>query len=154
MGAARFFSEPPLQLSCTALTTFGARLLCEVAEKPDAGLTPVTRSSSRARVQATQMSFGIVNLFEIRVVRDSLDALRGWNDLVVTRHNGDGAKLQALSQMHRGDREPAGCDFDFVAEFDRLNSSSFDGVSCPSKLARRADKHTNFVRLNPMFNLA
>ena len=74
--------------------------------------------------------------------------MRSWEGLSRLRHDRDGTKLQALREMHRADRELAGRDVDLVAEFDRLNTALFDGVSRAAKLAGRADEDPDFLRLN------
>ena len=54
-----------------------------------------------------QVPLRVVDLFEIRVVRDRFDPLLQRNDLIVTGHHHDGTEFQALGEMHRADRSPA-----------------------------------------------
>ena len=51
-----------------------------------------------------KVSFRIVNLFEIGVICDRLDPLLKRNDLVITGHNSDSAKLKTFGKVHRADR--------------------------------------------------
>jgi hypothetical protein len=73
-----------------------------------------------------QVPFAIIDLFEIRIVRDILDALLRGNNLIVARHYRDGTKLKPFSQMHGPYRELARRDLDFVAEFDCRETGSFN----------------------------
>jgi hypothetical protein len=51
-----------------------------------------------------QMALALVNLFEIGVVGDTLDALLRWDYLVITRH-GTRARDQASIRIPRGSAE-------------------------------------------------
>jgi hypothetical protein len=101
-----------------------------------------------------QMALAVVDLFEVSIVGDILDALLQWDDLVVARDHRDRAKLQPLRQMHGSDRELARRDLDLVADFDRRNTGLFDGVPRPAKLAGRADEDADLVRLHSLFDPA
>jgi hypothetical protein len=101
-----------------------------------------------------QVPFAVINIFEIGIVRDILDALLRGNDLVVARHDGDGTEFQPLREMHRSDRDLALCDLNPVAEFDGWKTGLFDDVPRPAKLAGRADEHADLVRLHSLFDPA
>jgi hypothetical protein len=81
-----------------------------------------------------QMALTVVNLFEIGIIGDILDALLRGNDLVVARHYRDGTKLQTLSEMHRSDRDLAGRDFDPVTKLDSRNTGPFDSSPAATRL--------------------
>jgi len=56
-----------------------------------------------------QVAFGVIDLLQVGVVTDRLDALLQRDDLVVAGHHHHGAELQALREMHAADRHvPAG----------------------------------------------
>jgi hypothetical protein len=82
-----------------------------------------------------QGPLAVIDLFEIGVVGDILDPLLRRDHLVIAPHDCDGTKFETLREMHRADRDLAGCDLDLVAEFDRLNTGLFDSTSRSAKLA-------------------
>jgi hypothetical protein len=47
-----------------------------------------------------QVTLGIIDLLQIGIVADRLDALLQWNDLVVAGHHSDGPKFEPLRQVH------------------------------------------------------
>jgi hypothetical protein len=63
-------------------------------------------SGARAR-DVQQVAFGVVRLFEVRLLGDVLDAVLGRNHLVIAGHHSHGAKRQPLGQVHRSERDPA-----------------------------------------------
>ena len=92
----------------------------------DAGATPVTsRWSLRPRAgDVEQMALGVIDLLQIGVVADRLDALLQRNDLIVAGHDHHGAKLQPLGQMHGADRDMTAGGFDlFVENLERHSGS-------------------------------
>jgi hypothetical protein len=50
-----------------------------------------------------QVTLGVIDLLQISVVADCLDALLQRNYLVVASHHGDGPKFQPLRQVHGAD---------------------------------------------------
>src|ERR1700730_9993298 len=72
-------------------------------------------TSTRAR-HVEQVALAAIDLFEIGIVRDILDALLRWDYLVVARHYRDRAKLKPFCQMHGSDRDLTGRELDLVAE--------------------------------------
>ena len=101
-----------------------------------------------------QVPLAVVDFFQVGILSDILDALLRRDHFVIARHDRDSTKFQTLRQMHSADRKLAGRDLDLVAEFDRLDTGSFDGVSCSAKLAGRADEYTYLVRLNSVLDPA
>jgi hypothetical protein len=63
-----------------------------------------------------EVAFAVIDLFEIRIVRDILDALLRGNYPIVARHYRNDTEFQPLCEMHRADRELAQCDLDPVTE--------------------------------------
>ena len=66
-----------------------------------------------------QVALAVVDLFEVGIIGDILDALLGGDYLIVAGHDGDGAEFQPLCEMHGPDGELARCDLDPFAKFDR-----------------------------------
>ena len=99
-----------------------------------------------------QVPFGVVDVFEIGLVGDGLDALLQRDHFVVAGHDRDRAEFQSLGEMHRADRDPARRDLDPVGEFERLDTGFFDRVPYAAKLAGRADKYADLMRLNALSN--
>ena len=66
-----------------------------------------------------QVPLAILDLFQISIVREILDALLRGNYLIVARHYRDGTEFQPLCEMHGPDGELARCDLDPFAKFDR-----------------------------------
>ena len=85
-----------------------------------------------------QVPLRVVDLFQIGVVSNGLDARLQWNDLVVTGHHRDRPELQALGQMHAADRHltVAGLDA-FVQNFER-HPGSGDRRACALQFRFRA----------------
>jgi len=50
-----------------------------------------------------QVAFGVIDLLEIRVVADSLNAFLQGDDFVITRHHGDGSEFQTFREVHGAD---------------------------------------------------
>ena len=72
------------------------------------GSTDVTNSRSRAHARAgdvEEMALSVVDLAQVGVVANGLDPLLQRDDLVVARHDDNGAKLQTLRHMHCADRD-------------------------------------------------
>ena len=63
-----------------------------------------------------QVPLGVVDLLQVGVVADGLDALLQRNDLVVAGHHDDGAELQPLGQVHRADRDVPARRLDVLVE--------------------------------------
>src|SRR5271166_1593892 len=59
---------------------------------------------TRARTgDIEQVALGVVDLLQIRIVADRLDALLQGHDLVIAGHDGDSTEFQSLRQMHGAD---------------------------------------------------
>lgn len=61
----------------------------------------ISRTSVR---DIKQTPLRVVDLFEISVVRDRLDAILQRNDFVIASHHDKRTKLQAFGKMHSADR--------------------------------------------------
>ena len=69
--------------------------------------SPARHQQMIARTSAgdvKQVPFRVVDLFQIRVVGDGFDPFLQGNDLIVTGHYRDSAKLQPFREMHGADR--------------------------------------------------
>ena len=87
-----------------------------ISRNSDAGSTPVTGSWSPAQVQGNvkQMPFSVVNLFQIRIVRDRFDSLLLRNYLIVASHHYHGSEFQdgpisvyaTFHSWHNDQRDP------------------------------------------------
>jgi len=66
---------------------------------------PATRVSTIWKVlfRSWQDCTGITQTTQISVAGDCLDALLQWQHFVIARQDRDGAKFEALRQMHRAD---------------------------------------------------
>jgi hypothetical protein len=69
-----------------------------------------------------EVAFAVIDLFEIRIVRDVLNALLRGNDIVIARHYCDDTKLKPFRQVHCADRELARSDLNLLTEFDGRNT--------------------------------
>lgn len=83
------------------------------------------------------MALGVVNLFEIRLVADGLDAFLKWDDVVVAGHDDDGAKFESLGQMHRADRDAAGRRLEVVVQDDGHEAGFLYCLSRSADLSQR-----------------
>lgn len=73
-----------------------------------------------------QVTFPVVNLFQIRVVGHRFDLFLQGGNLIVARHHDDRAEFQALGQVHRADRDIAAGRFNVLVKHLELESSIFD----------------------------
>jgi hypothetical protein len=79
----------------------------EFRYRVDAGNQQMIPGAGTGNVK--QMAFGIINLLQIGIVADRLDALLQGNYFVVAGHHDDGPKLQTFGEVHSADRNvPAG----------------------------------------------
>ena len=96
-----------------------------------------------------QMALGVVDLLQVGVVSDGLDACLAWDNLIVASHDDDRSELQALGIVHRTDGDGAVFDLHLVAELNRSGSSNFQRSPCPLEFGLGADKDTDLVWLAP-----
>src|ERR1035438_9680732 len=92
-----------------------------------------------------QLAFCVVNLFEIRVVRNRFDPLLQRNHLVVTRHYDDGAELQALGQMHGADRSSASRGLNVFVKYLVGELRILDRRTGSPQFGSRSNKDADFV---------
>ena len=89
-----------------------------------------------------EIALGVVDLFNVSIVRDRLDAVLQWDHLVVAGHHNRCAELQPFCQVHGADTGlPVGCLHMLVQNVER-NTSSGNGSNRPRYLGIRANEDT------------
>ena len=84
-----------------------SKVVQELRRRFDAGHEKIVSGAGAGDVE--EMPFGVIDVFQVRVIGDRLDPLLKWNDLIVAGHDSDGAKLQPLRQVHGAHRNaPSG----------------------------------------------
>jgi hypothetical protein len=80
-------------------------VLREVVQKFGSGLDTRNQQMipSAGAGDVEQVTLGIIDLLQVRIVADRLDALLQWYDLVVAGHHRDGPKFKPLRQVHGAD---------------------------------------------------
>ena len=98
-----------------------------------------------------QVSFGVVDLFEIGIVGGGLDPLLERNDFVVAGHHDYRAELQAFGEMHCRDRYVTFHRLQiFIKDF--VGKAGFlHRVTSAVQLRVRPDEDTDLVRHNSFF---
>jgi hypothetical protein len=96
-----------------------------------------------------QVAFGVVDLLDIGIVGNGLDALLQRQDLRVAGHHGHGPKLQPFGEMHGADRDAAGSHFDVFGQFHCRGTGRLDRRAGAFQLLVRADEHADFFRPAP-----
>lgn len=71
-----------------------------------------------------KLSLGVVDIFEVRIVGDGLDARLLRQDFIVARHDGDGAQVEALREVHGADRHCAFLSSSCPSSFCALRSAA------------------------------
>ena len=69
-----------------------------------------------------QVPFGVVDLFQIRIISGGFNSRLLWDDLIITGHDGDRAELQTLCQVHCANRDTLDSRLDIVVEHFELQS--------------------------------
>jgi hypothetical protein len=96
-----------------------------------------------------EVTFGFVDLLEVRIVTDALHALLKWDDLVVAGHHDHGPEFETLGQVHGADRDVASGGFDvFVEDAEGETRTAHCGLS-PSQLRGGTDEDAELVRQDP-----
>ncbi len=81
-----------------------------------------------------QVTLGVVDLFNVGIVSDRLDAFLQWDHLVVAGHHNHCAELQPFCQVHGADTGlPIGC-LNMLVQHAERNASSGDGSHRPQYL--------------------
>lgn len=70
------------------------QIVQKLGRRSDARYQQMISCTRTCNVQ--QLSLSVVNVFQIRIIRDRFDPLLQWNYLVVTSHHRDGSKFQAF----------------------------------------------------------
>ncbi len=65
------------------------------------------------------MALGVIDLLQVGIVGNRLDALLKRQHLVVARHHRDRSELQPLRKVHRADGQVAARRVNLVGQFDR-----------------------------------
>ena len=99
-----------------------------------------------------QVTLGIVDLFQIRIVADRLDPLLGGNHLVVAGHDGNRSELEALGQVHGADRNPSAYRVNMLIQHLEPETRRFNRRPRSIQLRGGANKHADFTRLDALTN--
>ncbi len=75
-----------------------------------------------------QVALGLVDVFEIRVVGDGLEARLEREDLVVA--GGHGTELEAFGQVHRADRDAPDCAIRIAIQLSDFSDLAKTPISC------------------------
>ena len=86
------------------------------------------------------MALRVVDLFEIRIIGDGLDALLEGKDLIVACHDRDGSELEALGLVHGGDGYRSDLGVHVIAQDDEVARSWLYGRACSWDLRDRAER--------------
>jgi hypothetical protein len=96
------------------------------------------------------MALRVVDLFQIRVVRDRFDSLLLWNHLIVASHDHHGSEFQTLGKMHSADRGAAAGGFHVVVEHFVRDLRILDRCTSAVELGRGANEDADLVRYDSL----
>ena len=83
-----------------------------------------------------QVALGVIDLLQIGIVADRLDALLQGNDFVVAGHHDHGPKLQTFGEVHGADRDVPAGGFDVLIENLESKARFLDGSARTIQLRR------------------
>jgi hypothetical protein len=132
----------PSSLFLDVVYEFGYRL--------DAGNQQMIPRAGAGDVE--QVALGVIDLLQISVVTDRLDALLQGNDFVVAGHYDHGAELKTFGKVHGANRDVGAGGFDMLIENLECYACFPYGRPRTIQLCRGSDKHTEFVWKYPVFS--
>jgi hypothetical protein len=83
-----------------------------------------------------KVTFGVIDFLKVSVVSNRFDAILKWDNLVITGHNDNGAKLQPLCEVHGADRYVPDRCFNIIIEHFEGNLGLFNCSTGPVKFSR------------------
>jgi hypothetical protein len=93
-----------------------------------------------------EVALGVIDLFEVSIVRYRFDPLLLRDHFVIARDDGDGAEFQAFRQVHRADGHAAGLGLQLpVEEMKGMAGCRYRGLRA-LEFRVGADEYGNLVR--------